>query len=249
MNAALVAEHLPQLTGESEAIGIPYNDGSGIQLGVSAGAATIAMSACNATASFYPPDRLIKGIIVNSFGDRFVAEDSYHGRTAGSIFEQPGGLAYLILDSEIFAYPDLKDFFRHTLIDGWESVVEMESGLGLPQGALQRTMAEYNACVARGEDSRLGKHPHWLKTLSTPPYAAFDLSLNRAIHRFHSLGGLRINSQAEVVSHAGRIIPGLFAAGACAAAIPQNSKGYASGMTLSTGSLFGRIAGLAACTA
>jgi succinate dehydrogenase/fumarate reductase flavoprotein subunit len=249
MNASMVAEYLPKLTGASEAIGIPYNDGSGIQLGVSAGAATVAMGACNATASFYPPDQLIKGIIVNSYGDRFVAEDSYHGRTAGSIIEQPGGIAYLLLDSEIFAYPDLKDFFHHALIDGWDSVADMEGGLGFAPGALQRTIAEYNAAVARGEDSRLGKHPHWLKAFNAPPYAAFDLSLNRAVHRFHSLGGLRINSQAQVVSNAGRVIPGLYAAGACAAAIPQNSTGYASGMTLSTGSLFGRIAGLAAYAA
>ncbi len=248
MNAEMVAAHLPHLTGNSEAIGIPYNDGSGIELGIAAGAETGAMSAVNATACFYPPSQLIKGIIVNSLGERFVAEDSYHGRTAACIMEQPGGIGYLILDAKTFAYPQLKDFFQHTLVDGWETVSDMEQGLDLPSGSLRRTLSEYNADANRGEDTRLGKHPDWLEELDVAPYAAFDLSLNRALYRFHSLGGLKITAQAKVISRRGHPISALYAAGACAAAIPQDSKGYASGMTLSTGSFFGRIAGRTAAS-
>ena len=250
MNAEMVAQLLPRLAENSEGIGIPFNDGSGIELGVAAGAETQAMSAVNATASFYPPSQLIKGIIVNSLGERFVAEDSYHGRTAACIMEQPGGLAYLILDADTFAYPLLREFFQHALVDGWETVPEMERGLDLPNGSLQRTLADYNEGAKRGVDARLGKHPDWLKCLDVAPYAAFDLSLNHAVYRFHSLGGLKISAEAKVLSKTGHAIPGLFAAGACAASIPQDSKGYASGMTLTTGSLFGRIAGrVAACEA
>jgi 3-oxo-5alpha-steroid 4-dehydrogenase len=243
MNPKMVAAYFPHLTGNSEPIGIPYNDGSGIELGVAVGAQTQAMSAVNSTACFYPPSQLLKGIIVNSLGERFVAEDSYHGRTAACIMEQPGGIAYLVLDADVFAYPQLKDFFHHELIDGWETVPEMERGLALPEGSLVRTLARYNADAKRGEDSRLGKYRDWLKPLDAAPYAAFDLSLNRAVYRFHSLGGLKTTADGRVVATDGRVIPGLFAAGTCAAAVPQDSKGYASGMTLASGSLFGRIAG------
>jgi 3-oxo-5alpha-steroid 4-dehydrogenase len=243
MNSSWVAAHLPRFTGNSEAIGIPYNDGAGIDLGIAAGGATEAMHAFNATACFYPPGQLIKGIIVNALGKRFVAEDSYHGRTAACILEQPGALAYLILDAEIFDYPQLKDFFQHTMIDGWETVRDMEQGLDLPRDSLLHTLSEFNADVKRGADSRLHKHSDWLHSVETAPYAAFDLSLNHAVYRFHSLGGLKVTAEAKVVSKDGHSIRGLYAAGACAAGIPQDSKGYASGMTLACGSLFGRIAG------
>lgn len=248
MNTAMVTTHLPHLSGNSEAIGIPYNDGSGIELAMAVGADTQAMHAANATACFYPPSQLIKGIIVNALGTRFVAEDSYHGSTAACIMEQPGGIAYLILDAQTFAYPLLKDFFQLSLVDGWETVRDMEQGLDLPSGSLRRTLSEYNADAQRGEDRRLGKYPDWLQSLEVAPYAAFDLSLNRAVYRFHTLGGLKVTADAQVVGKDGRAIRGLYAAGACAAGIPQGSKGYASGMTLAAGSLFGRVAGRAAAT-
>jgi succinate dehydrogenase/fumarate reductase flavoprotein subunit len=243
MDHAMVRHYAPHFAGQSEPIGISYNDGAGIRLGLGAGAALHAMSAINATACFYPPGQLLKGIIVNARGERFVAEDSYHGRTAAFVAEQPGGIAYLILDAETFAYPDLEDFFQHRLVDGWETIAAMERGLDLPEGSLQRTLAEYNRHAAEGRDPLLGKYEDWLTPLDAAPYAAFDLSLDRAIHRFHTLGGLEITAEAQVVSTEGKPIPGLYAAGACAAGIPQDSRGYASGMTLATGSLFGRIAG------
>ena len=68
----------------------------------------------------------------------------------------------------------------------------------------------------------------------------------QAMGAVNSLGGLKTTADGSVVSRSGPLIPGLFAAGTCAAAVPQDSKGYASGMTLASGSLFGRIAGCSA---
>jgi 3-oxo-5alpha-steroid 4-dehydrogenase len=245
MNGELMRRYVPQLPETAEALGIPHNDGAALMLGLSAGAATQAMSGTIATASFYPPGQLIKGIVVNRRGERFVAEDSYHGRTAEHIAEQPGAAAYLIVDSEIFAYPQI----AHRLVDGWETVAEMEAGLKLPEGSLQRTMAEYNAAAAQGADPLYNKHPDWVKPLDKPPYAAFDLSYASSTYRFLTLGGLRTTADAEVLDEAGRPIPGFYAAGACVSSIPQDGKGYASGLSLGPGSYFGRIAGLNAARA
>ena len=73
------------------------------------------------TASIYPPEQLIKGIIVNERGERFVAEDSYHGRTATFVMEQPNQTAFLIVDSDIFAYPEIVSA-RHQLVDGADAL-------------------------------------------------------------------------------------------------------------------------------
>ena len=241
-NSEMVKKYAPSMTGNSYAIGIPYNDGSGIELGQSIGAAVQAMDGFNATASFYPPGKLLKGILVNANGERFVTEDSYHGRTGQYIRAQPGGIAYLILDAEVFAYPEI-EMFGHRLIDGWETVSDMEVGLKLPRGSLQKTLTEYNRDAAAGVDGRFFKYPDWLKPLTVAPYAAFDVSFNRSMYFFHSLGGLKVTARGAVLNDSGGIIPGLYAAGGCASTIAQDAEGYASGLSLGTGSFFGRVAG------
>jgi len=241
-NAALVQKWLPLLSETSSPLGVPSNDGAGLGLAQQAGAALAAMDGVIATASIYPPENLIKGIVVNANAERFVAEDSYHDRLAGFIMEQPGQKAYLIVDSEIFAYPETEGA-RHVLIDGYETVAEMESGLGLPQGALERTLAEYNRDAAEGEDTRFHKQPPWLKPLDQAPFAAFDISFDRSIYHYITLGGIETDARARALDPSGKPIAGLYAAGACTAHIPRNGKEYASGLSLGPGSFFGRVAG------
>ncbi|MFV0276541.1 MAG: FAD-dependent oxidoreductase [Parahaliea sp.] len=248
MNPELVRRHWPAISPTAEALGGPYNDGSGIELGVAAGAATDAMSGFIATASIYPPGQLIKGIIVNRWGQRFVAEDSYHGRTAAHIIEQSEQRAYLIVDAEIFAYPEIETA-GHRLVDGFESVTEMERALDMPAGSLARTLSAYNTAAAVGEDPLLFKHRDWLKPLDQAPYAAFDISFNRSSYLYMTLGGLKINQHAQVVDERGLPIGGLYAAGACTAHIPKSGHSYASGMSLGPGSYFGRVAGRQAMVA
>lgn len=242
MNRELLARYFPDLPDSAEPLGTPYTDGSGILLGQAAGAITSGMDGMIATASIYPPSQLIKGIVVNQHGKRFVAEDSYHGRTAGFIMEQPGQRAYLIVDSEIFAYPEITTA-NHELIDGFETIAEMEGRLALPEGALVATMAAYNRHAERGDDPLFHKHPDWLKPLDKGPWAAFDISFNRSQYLYITLGGLKITSDAQALDAHGRPIAGLYAAGACTAHIPQCGKSYASGMSLGPGSYFGRVAG------
>src|SRR3546814_3003832 len=81
--------YFPDLPDAAEPMGIPHTDGSGILMSVAAGGGVRGMEGLIATASIYPPGQLVKGIIVNRLGKRFVAEDSYHGRTASFIMEQP----------------------------------------------------------------------------------------------------------------------------------------------------------------
>ncbi len=248
MNEPMVREHWPEYAETCEPLGGAYSDGSGIKLGTSAGAQTDAMSGAIATASIYPPGQLIKGIVVNREGRRFVAEDSYHGRLGAFVSEQPGQRAWLIVDAEIFAYPEIETA-RHQLVDGFETVEEMEQRLEMPAGALCQTLDEYNRNARESCDFLFHKHPDWLKPLDEGPWAAFDISFDRSSYLFITLGGLKTDRDARVLDTGGAPIPGLFAAGACAAHIPKSGKSYASGMSLGPGSYFGRIAGRVAMSA
>ena len=239
MNSEMVREHIPDIGENAEPLGVPTNDGSGTLLGISAGGATRDLGGIIATCSIYPPERLINGIIVNKEGRRFVAEDVYHGRLAAFVMEQPDQTAWLIVNEETFAYPEA----GHKLIDGWETVAEMERELGVPQGSIVRTLADYNRDAKDGVDRRHHKHTDYLKPLDIGPWAAFDLSFKRSPYVFLTLGGLRTGPNGEALNAFGAPIAGLYAVGACAAHLPRDGKGYASGLSLAPGSFFGRQAG------
>jgi succinate dehydrogenase/fumarate reductase flavoprotein subunit len=240
MNQEMVAEHVPALAEKPFILGTPFDDGLGIRLGMSAGGQALHMDQAFITAPCYPPGKLLTGIIVNRDGRRFVAEDSYHSRTSGFVLEQPGSAAFLVVDSAHVAYPEMP---LVPFIDGWETVAEMERGLGIPAGNLAATLEAYNAAAARGEDPEFRKHPDWLEPQDTGPWAAFDLTLGKAVYAGFTLGGLSCTIDGQVQRADGSVIAGLYAAGACASNIAQDSKGYSSGTQLGEGSFFGRRAG------
>jgi len=240
MNPQMVAEYTPKLAEKPFVLGNTYDDGLGIRLGVSAGGHAQHMDQIFITAPPYPPSTLLSGIIVNKLGRRFVAEDSYHSRTAGFIMEQPDNAAYLIVDEAHLEHPKMP---LVPLIDGWETVEEMEAALGIPKGNLAATLDRYNTYAARGEDPDFHKQPEFLAPQDNGPWGAFDMSLGKAMYAGFTMGGLAVTVDGEVQRPDGTVVPGLYAAGACASNIAQDGKGYASGTQLGEGSFFGRRAG------
>ncbi|MFE4458074.1 FAD-binding protein [Nocardia tengchongensis] len=240
MNTDMVAENVPWLTEKPFVLGTPFDDGLGIRLGVSAGGVTRMMDQAFVTAPVYPPSKLLTGIVVNHKGERFVAEDSYHARTSAYVLDQPGAIAYLIVDSEHMERPM---FPLAPFIDGWETVEEMAAALGIPAETLRSTLDRYNENAARGEDPDFHKAAEWLQPQDQGPWAAFDLTLGKALYAGFTLGGLRTSVDSEVLRDNGSPIQGLYAAGATASTLAQDGKGYSSGTQLGAGSFFGRRAG------
>lgn len=253
MNAEMVAEYTPALGHERKTkshgtvapyiLGNPNDDGLGIGLGVSAGGVATNLDQLFITAAAYPPEILLTGLIVNKDGQRFVAEDSYHSRTSAFVLEQPDQRAYLVVDEAHMQMPEMPLI---KFIDGWETVAEMETALGIPAGNLAATLERYNTNAANGEDPDFHKQPDYLAAQDTGPWAAFDLTLGVAMYSGFTMGGLKVSIDGEVLREDGSAVPGLYAAGACASNIAQDGKGYASGTQLGEGSFFGRRAGEAA---
>ncbi|QUR67577.1 FAD-binding protein [Mycobacterium spongiae] len=240
MNPDMVARYTPKLAEKPFVLGNTYDDGLGIRMGVSAGGATEHMDQIFVTAPPYPPPVLLTGIIVNKLGQRFVAEDSYHSRTAGFIMDQPDSAAYLIVDESHLEHPTMP---LVPFIDGWETVAEMEAGLSIAHGNLSATLDRYNAHAARGADPDFHKQPEFLAPQDKGPWGAFDMSLGKAMYAGFTLGGLTTSVDGQVLRADGTAVAGLYAAGACASNIAQDGKGYASGTQLGEGSFFGRRAG------
>jgi 3-oxo-5alpha-steroid 4-dehydrogenase len=250
MNPEMVAEHTPALgqkrrtkhhgVVEPYILGNPHDDGLGIRMGVSAGGVAKNLDQLFITAAAYPPEILLTGVIVNKDGKRFVAEDSYHSRTSAFVLEQPDQIAYLIVDEAHMQMPEMPLI---KFVDGWDTVAEMEAALGIPENNLAATLDRYNENAARGEDPDFHKQPEYVAAQDSGPWAAFDLSLGRAMYSGFTMGGLAVSIDGEVLRDDGSTIPGLYAAGACASNIAQDGKGYSSGTQLGEGSFFGRRAG------
>ena len=250
MNPEMVAEHAPALGQkrrtkhhgmvEPYILGNPNDDGLGIRMGVSAGGVAKNLDEFFITAAAYPPAILLTGVVVNREGKRFVAEDAYHSRTSAFVLEQPDQTAFLIVDE---AHTEMPSMPLIRFMDGWETVAEMETALGIPEGNLVATLDRYNKYAAVGEDPDFHKQPEFLAAQDNGPWAAFDMSLGPGDVLRFTLGGLAVTLDGEVLREDGSVIPGLYAAGACALNITQDCKGYASGTQLGEGSFFGRRAG------
>jgi succinate dehydrogenase/fumarate reductase flavoprotein subunit len=241
-NPEMLAEYCPALLDDRlELQFTPNDDGAGIQLGRAAGGVPVHMDGALITNPFYPPESLLKGVLVNKEGRRYVAEDSYHSRSSIFTLNQTDSVAYLIVDDEIFARPD---YGGYEVVDVWESFEEMEKGLGMPEGSLVETLTRYNEHAARGDDPEFHKGKRWLKPLTAPPFAALDGSLNSGRWMSFTLGGLDVSIDGEVLRADGSAISGLYAIGGCASNIAQDGTGYSSGTCIGESTFFGRRAGI-----
>lgn len=220
------------------ALGNTYDDGLGIRLGESVGGVADHMEGAFFTAPFYPPEGNVRGVVVNAAGRRFVNEDAYHSRVAAYVFDQPGQAAYLILDAATMERPG---YGFQPLVDGWETIPEMEAGLGLPAGSLVETLGAYNA--AAPEDPAFHKASEYVVPLDQGPWGAYDLTPGACFYSGFSCGGLRVTPDGQVLRSDGSVVAGAYAAGACASNIAVDGRGYSSGTQLGEASYFGRRAG------
>ncbi|MCY1482225.1 flavocytochrome c [compost metagenome] len=245
-NAAMVERFAPAAKVCTQLVTGGNDDGSGIRMGISVGAATLNMQEFFATIPFFPPASLVKGIFVNERGQRFINEDAYHGRVAHHVLRQPNGRAWLLVDNEIFGRPMLQEDIEIAAVG--ESWTEIAEELGLPAGELEHTVAEFNRHAAAGSDPLLRKDAEWLRPLSEPPFAALSYCLDSLEAHAFTLGGLATRPSGEVLDADGNPIAGLYAAGRTACGLPRWGEGYSSGLSLGDSTFFGRMAGRTAAS-
>ncbi|MBJ21510.1 MAG: FAD-dependent oxidoreductase [bacterium] len=240
-NEEMLARYAPPLLG-CAAVGSEAEDGLGIRLGMAAGGDAIRMDAGCVMIPFSKPRSLVRGIIVNGRGERFINEDVYQAVHGDIALKRQAGVSYLIHDADSYSKP-LLPFPDAAEADSPE---ELEEKLGLPPGSLVTTLERWNEGAERGEDPLFHKGTEWITPLEKPPFRAIDLRREAFPYPFFTLGGLRTDLDGRVLTPENEIIEGLFAAGRTSSGIP--AQGYNSGMSLSDCTFFGRRAGRAAGT-
>ena len=130
-----------------------------------------------------------------------------------------------------------------------QTIRELAGKLSLDPGALEKTIAGFNAAVRPGtfdhtiqDDCRTeGIAPaktHWARTLDTPPYYAYPL---RPGITFTYLG-VAVDGKARMILADDRPAANVWAAGEIMAGNILG-KGYLAGIGMAIGTTFGRIAG------
>jgi 3-oxo-5alpha-steroid 4-dehydrogenase len=247
----MLAAHAPLLLGHGK-VSDGLDDGSGIRMAAALGAATRRMGSVEIALTALPA-ALVRGMLVNALGQRFVNEDVYPGLFSHAAVAHQPGPWWVVVDEAGWESIPPRDLWGVRPTHAAETLAELEADLGIPEGSLQATVAVYNRHAARREDPLFHKNAAWLRPLE-PPFAAIDPRLGFAAGRDSAgqgtgaagftLGGLHTTVDGAVLDVSGRPIPGLFAAGRASAGI--HGEGYISGTSLGDGTFFGRRAGRAA---
>lgn len=184
-------------------------------------------------------------IQVNTEGKRFVKEDGRRDEICSAILEQEGSFCWRILDAHLavdqlggISYKgkniDEEMVGNGTCFKG-ETLEDLAAQIGVPADALVQTVNEYNTYVDGAPDP-LGRMVFDQKLDKGPFYA---LRYEAQFH--HTMGGVEINGDAQVLNTSGEIIPGLFACGEVTGGIHGANR--LGGNAIADVITFGRIAG------
>lgn len=156
-------------------------------------------------------------IFVNKEGKRFVQEDGRRDVICCALIEQTDGIMYIIESGDGDAVdPDelmTGDGYpaRQAEEEGYlyiaDTLEELAAKLNIDPATLQATVDSFNAAVDAGEDE-FGRKLYSTKLTKGPWIACPRVA---CVH--HTMGGITINENTEVLDTEGNVIPGLYAAG------------------------------------
>lgn len=195
------------------------------------------------------------GIVVNMAGERFFDEGSdfrnyTYSKMGAAILRQPGGTGWQIFDSRSIAI--LPDEYRTPRAARFEAptLEALADKLeGIDRAAFLRTVQDYNAAIddtapfnpavkdGRATSGLAINKSNWARAIAEPPFVAYQVTCGITL----TYGGLAIDEQARVQNEEGMAISGLYAAGELVGGLYYDR--YPGGAGLTSGSVFGRIAG------
>ncbi len=150
-------------------------------------------------------------IMVNREGNRFGTEMATRDVMSANVLAQTGKTAYLVFDTSVRkSLKAIEGYIKKGLLTEGQTPDELGQKLGMPEGSLAATISKYNTYVNNGNDPDFGRKASEMpRALSEGPY--FAVEVGPAIH--HTMGGIKINTKAEVLNSKDQPIPALYAAG------------------------------------
>ena len=246
-NLDMVVKYKPELKGfmTTNAPGI---QGQGIEMAEAIGAATVDMDQiqihptveANTAALITEGLRGDGAILINEEGQRFIDEVGTRDVVSAAEIAQTGSYSWLVVDQ---AMGDASSVIQGYIKKGYTvtgaTYEELGKAMGVDAAAFAETMEKWNGYVEAKNDPDFGR-TSFANPLNTAPYYA--VKVTAGVH--HTMGGLKINANTEVLNEKGEVIPGLFAAGEVTGGVHGANR--LGGNAVADFTVFGRIAGAAA---
>ena len=246
-NLDMVVKYKPELKGfmTTNASGI---QGQGIEMATAIGADTVDMDQiqihptveANTAALITEGLRGDGAILVNAEGKRFIDEVGTRDVVSAAEIAQTGSYSWLVVDQAMVdASSVIQGYIKKGYTVEGATYEELAKAMGVDEAAFAQTMADWNSCVEAKSDAEFGR-TSFANKLDTAPYYA--IKVTAGVH--HTMGGLKINTNTEVLKADGSVIPGLFAAGEVTGGVHGANR--LGGNAVADFTVFGRIAGAAA---
>lgn len=183
-------------------------------------------------------------IFVNKSGNRFVDEGARRDAMTKALLEQEDSFLWIVLDAKNYPTPETTNNFNETIEEliaqgrafKGDTLEELAEKINVDAENLVQSVEEFNSAVKTGGPDEFGRTLFDTKIDTAPFYAAPRVP---TIH--HTMGGLEINTDAQVLNRNGEVIPGLYAAGEVTGGIHGSNR--LGGNALAEITVFGRIAG------
>ena len=248
-NAEMVEKYKPELKGfaTTNAEGA---QGQGIDMATAAGAATVDMDQIQIHPTVHIDEdgnahlitEGVRGdgaILVNKEGKRFFDEVQTRDKVSAAEIQQTDGEAWLILDQKMV---DGAAVYQGYVNSGYaktgKTIEELAQNINVDPATLAETMKNWAEIYANKVDPEFGRTSFSAENaLDQAPYYA--ILVKPGIH--HTMGGLKINTNTEVLNEKGEVISGLFAAGEVTGGIHGANR--LGGTAVTDIIVFGQIAG------
>ena len=248
-NHEMVEKYKPELKGfaTTNADGA---QGQGIEMASEVGAATVDMDQIQIHPTVHIDEdgnahlitEGVRGdgaILVNKEGKRFFDEVQTRDKVSAAEIQQTDGEAWLILDQKMV---DGAAVYQGYVNSGYaktgKTIEELAQNINVDPATLAETMKNWAEIYANKVDPEFGRTSFSAENaLDQAPYYA--ILVKPGIH--HTMGGLKINTNTEVLNEKGEVISGLFAAGEVTGGIHGANR--LGGTAVTDIIVFGQIAG------
>ena len=243
-NLDMVAELVPALKGfmTTNAAGA---QGQGIEMAQALGAATVDMNQIqiHPTVQFDTAALITEGlrgdgaVLINADGKRFIDEVGTRDVVSAAEIAQPGSYSYLVVDQAMLDKSSvIAGYVKRGFVFQGNTYEELAEALGVDAATFAETMNTWNTYVEAKNDPDFGR-TSFAQPLNTAPYYA--IKVTAGVH--HTMGGLVINTDTEVLKDDGTAIAGLYAAGEVTGGVHGANR--LGGNAVADFVVFGRIAG------
>lgn len=192
--------------------------GSGIMILEKLGAGTVDMGeiqihpTVEQTTSYLISESIRGGgaILVSQEGKRFVNELDTRDKVSADIIKLPEHYSYILFDQQVRdENKAVEEYVSNDLVVQADSIAELANKLSIDVNNLSKTIERYNQFVMNKQDEDFGRTTGMRHPINTAPFYAIKIA--PGVH--HTMGGVTINTETQVLDNDKHVIKGVFAAG------------------------------------